>query len=246
MNKKEQIPLRVHKAIEPYLDKKDKLFRKTDSEDELMHFKGSSIDSNFFFHIKSHRKNNNGKNQIYLSYQPYNEESVEPRLVWVDCSSINAHFQVWYKLLSGFNNTKTIFDDPIINEFKEEYFSYFEIIDEDKDKPLSQTAIIPVYEHFEDVKERLNKYKNKKNTSEIEEIQKDIEYLNDNLTNTGRQEIANRICTIWAKLTKQGVKFIKEFVEVSRKHIMKEGAKRIFQLGQKGFEYIEEIEKIIN
>ena len=246
MNKKEETPLKVHKAIEPYLNKKDKLFIKTESKDDLIHFKGSSINSNFFFHIKSHRKHNNGKNQIHLSYQPYNEESVEPRTVWVDCSSVSGHFQIWYKILSSYDTTKTVFDDPIINEFKDEYFSHFEIIEEDKLKPLTESIILPIYEHFEEIRIRLNEFKTDKNSSDIEEIQEDIENLNENLTNTGRQEIATRICTIWAKLTKQGVKFIKEFVEVSRKHIMKEGAKRIFQLGQKGFEYLEDLDKIIS
>lgn len=57
--------------------------------------------------------------------------------------------------------------------------------------------------------------------------------LNASPINLGRQEIASRICKICAKLIKQGVKYIKEFVEVSRIYVRKEATKRAFQLGQK-------------
>ncbi|MDN3664267.1 hypothetical protein ACFFU1_03885 [Algibacter miyuki] len=247
MNKKEQTPLVVHKAIEPYLNKKDGLFKRVSSEKDLIRFKGSSIDSNFFFHIKSHRKQNN-QNQIQIEYQPFTSVSVEPRTNWIksDQKSIDAHFQIWFKLLSEFKNTKTVFDDPIEKAFQEDYYSYFEIIEEEKDKPLEPSSILPLYEHFEEIKLKLNEYKNEENTSEIEDIQDEITQLNDSLTVSGRQEIANRICNVWAKLTKLGVKYIKEFVEISRKYVMKEAVKRAFQLGQKGLEYIEDIDKYLN
>ena len=230
MNKKEQTPLIVHKALESYLDKKGKLFVKIASKEDLIRFRGSSAGSNFFFHIKSHKKNDN-KNQILISYQPHTEESVEHRSAWVNCNGIKGHFDLWH---------------TIINGFEEEYFSFFEIIEDEKDKPLAPSSILPLYEHFKDLSNKLENCKNEENTLEIEDIQEDIEQLNKNLTTSGRQEITQRVCKIWAKLTKQGVKYISEFVEVSRKFVMKEAAKRIFKLGQKGIEYIDEIDKYLN
>lgn len=247
MNKKEQTPLVVHKAIEPYLNKRDGLFKRVSSDKDLIRFKGSAIDSNFYFHIKSHRIQNH-QNKIQLEYQPFTAESVAPRTTWVksDQRSIDAHFQIWFKLLSDFKSTKTVFDDPIEKSFQEDYYSYFDIIEEEKDKPLEPSSIVPLYEHFEEIKLKLNEYKNEDNTSDIEDIQEEITQLNDSLTVSGRQEIANRICNVWAKLTKLGVKYIKEFVEVSRKYVMKEAAKRAFQLGQKGLEYIGDLDKFLN
>tara|TARA_R110002096_G_scaffold135456_2_gene287418 strand:- start:362669 stop:364168 length:1500 start_codon:yes stop_codon:yes gene_type:complete len=230
MNKKELTPLVVHKAIEPYVDKKDGLFKRVSSDKDLIRFKGSSIDSNFFFHIKSHRKQGN-QNLILLEYQPFTAESVESRASWVksDQKSIDTHFQIWFKLLSEFKSTKSVFDDPIEKGFQEDYYSYFEIIEEEKDKPLEPSSILPLYEHFEEIRLKLDEYKNEENTHEIENIQEEINDLNKNLTVSGRQEIANRICLVWAKLTKLGIKYIKEFVEVSRKYVMKEAAKRAFR-----------------
>ena len=245
MNKKEQTPLIVHKALESYLDKKGKLFVKIASKEDLIRFRGSSAGSNFFFHIKSHKKNDN-KNQILISYQSHTEESVEPRSAWVNCNRIKGHFDLWHTIINGYSETKTVFDDPIINGFEEEYFSFFEIIEDEKDKPLAPSSILPLYEHFKDLSNKLENCKNEENTLEIEDIQEDIEQLNKNLTTSGRQEIAQRVCKILAKLTKQGVKYISEFVEVSRKFVMKEAAKRIFKLGQKGIEYIDEIDKYLN
>jgi hypothetical protein len=240
MNKKEQTPLVVHKAIESYLDKKNGLFRRISSEKDLIRFRGVGLDSNFYFYIKSHRKQGS-QNQIQIEYQPYTGESVEPRTLWVksDQKNIDSHFQLWFKLISDYKDTKTVFDDPIEKGFQDDYYSYFEIVDEEKDKPLDPSSIIPIFDHFEELKLKLNEYKNEDNTAEIEEIQDEIDQMNSQLTTSGRQEIANRICRIWAKLTKQGVKYIKEFVEVSRKYVMKEAAKRAFQLGQKGLDYIE-------
>lgn len=247
MNKKEQTPLVVHKAIEPYLDKKDGLFKRVNSEKDLIRFEGSAVDSNFFFHIKSHRNQNN-QNQILLEYQPFSPESVASKTVLVksELKNLDTHFQVWFKLLEEFKKTKTVFDDPIETGFQEDYYSYFEIIEDEKNKPLESASILPIYEHFEGIRLKLDEYKTEENSSKIEEIQEEINQLNKNLTVSGRQEIANRICKVWAKLTKLGVKYIKEFVEVSRKYIMKEAAKRAFQLAQKGLEYIDELEKYLN
>jgi hypothetical protein len=247
MNKKEHTPLVVHKAIEPYLDKRDGLFKRVSSEKDLIRFKGSAIDTNFFFYIKSHRIQNN-QNEIQLEYQPFTPESVVPRITWVksDEKNIDAHFQKWFKLLSDFKNTKTVFDDPIEKGFQEDYYSYFDIVEEEKEKPLEHSSILPLHEHFERIKLKLDEYKTEENTSDIENIQEEIAQLNESLTVSGRQEIANRICSVWAKLTKLGVKYIKEFVEVSRKYVMKEAAKRAFQLGQKGLDYIEDLDKFLN
>jgi len=246
MNKKEQTPLVVHETLEPYLDKGDSLFVKINSEDDLIRFKGIAPDSIFYFHIKGHRRNKSNKNEINVEYQPSNKESVESRELWLEPKNIDGHFKLWYNLLEGYNNTRTVFDDPIVDSFQEDYFSYFEIIDEEKDKPLESNAILPLYEHFELISSRLEEYKNESNQTEIQEIQEDIAQLNANLTKEGRQIVAKRICRIWAKLTKQGVKYVKEFVEVSRKYVMKEAVKQIFQLGKKGAEYIEDLTNLLS
>lgn len=246
INKKEQTPLIVHKAIEPYLAKRDNLFVRVDSEDDFVRFKGSSPNSVFFFDIKTFRISSQRKNQLNISYRPFSSQSSESKTVWIDCSNIKKHFDNWYNLISEYNSTKTAFDDPIINGFKEDYYSYFEIIDDEKDKPLDTSSIIPIYDHFEGIRLRLAEYKGFNNSQEIEDIQNDIENLKSSLTNSGRSEITSKICVIWAKLTKQGALYYKEFVEVSRKFIMKEGAKRIFNLAKKGIEYINGFDNLIN
>lgn len=247
MNKKEHTPLAVHKALAPFLEKEDNLFVKVGSENDLIRFRGSETDSNFFFHIKGHRKNSStNKNQIHVTYQPYTEESVEPRDIWIECNSLKGFFENWYSIIKGYSSTKTVFDDPIIEGFEETYYSYFDIIDEEKDKPLDPSIILPLHDHFEEIRLRLNEYKTETNSAKIEEIQEDISQLNEKLTNSGRQEITKRICNIWAKITKLGVKYIKEFVEESRKYVMKEGARRVFQLGQKGLDYIEDLKDILS
>lgn len=40
MNKKEKVPLVIHKAIQPFLDKSDSLFQKDNPESDLLRFKG--------------------------------------------------------------------------------------------------------------------------------------------------------------------------------------------------------------
>jgi len=245
MNKKEQTPLAVHKAIEPFLVKKDELFIRIDSDKDLVRFRGKSIDSNFYFYIKSHRFIN-GKNQINIEFQPYTPESVMHKSMWIDCKAqnIEGQFQIWFHLLNEYNETKTAFDDPIIDGFAQDYFSDFEIIDDEKDSPLDTHMILPIYYQFEQMSIKLNECKDQTNLYEIENIRSDINDLNNSLTNTGRQEILKKVTKIWAKMTKLGVKYKIEFVDVSRKLFMQETAWSIFRLAERGTRYLQQFDAI--
>ncbi len=244
MNKKENTPLVVLKSIEPYLNKTGAYFLNDIPKEDLIRFKGINVNSAFFFHIKSNRVSSNGRNQIKIAYYPHSDQSSTLTETWIDCTSIEPHFKKWVNLLEQYSNTKTPFDDPIIDSFFNDYYSDFEIIDEEKDKPLESKWIIPLHEHFEEIKHRLEEHKNDANASEIEDIQEEISDLNSQLTRKGRQWVATKISTIWAKMTKMGVKYIKEFVETSRKQLFKDGASKMFELAQKGIEYFQEIEKL--
>jgi len=238
MNKKENTPLVVLKSLEPYLSKQGEYFRTDNPEDDLIRFSGSSPDSEFFYHIKSTRLSNN-QHQIEIEYRPYSNVDVNPKKFWVKCDSIETSFEAWTSLLEQYAKTRTPFDDPIIESYYNEYFADFEIIDEEKDKPLDSSSIILLFEHFEEIKFRLEEHKNETNSAEIEEIQVEIDELNSSITSKNRHWIATKVSLIWAKLTKMGVVYFKEFVVVSRKMIFKEGASKVFELVEKGIDLIQ-------
>ncbi|MEC8682838.1 MAG: hypothetical protein VXX80_04075, partial [Bacteroidota bacterium] len=123
-------------------------------------------------------------------------------------------------------------DDPIINSFKEEYYAEFEIINEDDAdiRPLNTRQIILLDNHLEDVDKRLEKFINEKNSEDIQEIKEDIVELRDNLTKKPKKWVIKNLSKIWAKIAKQGTKFIKEFLSESKKEMIKQSIKGLIEL----------------
>lgn len=219
MNKKEHTPLIVHKALEPYLHKSGELFIKIDSDEDLIRFKGSSIDSNFFFNIKSHKKINN-TNQILISYQPHNEESVESKSAWINCNNIKGHFDLWQRIIGGYSEIKTVFDDPILKSNTEKFLQKFEIIDENAEfETFDLEQQIFLEEYLENSKEKLKQLKKNQTTEkviEIEILEKETDEIKNVLTTEPKTKIMARLSKFWGRAQKTGLQVIKEiFVKVA-------------------------------
>ncbi|MCK3686412.1 hypothetical protein [Maribellus sp. YY47] len=71
----------------------------------------------------------------------------------------------------------------------------------------------------EDNKERLN------------EIKQDIETLREKLTSKSKKWVIKNLSIIWAKITKQGTSFMKEFLNEAKKTAIKEGLKLMIEIG---------------
>jgi len=241
MNKKENTPYIVLEALEPFLSKQGELFITDESKEDLIRFKSATPDSDFFFHIKS-ASNINGSFIVKLECKPQSLKNVAPHIFNIPMGKIEAYFLSWTTYLEKYNTIKSPFDDPIVESYAQEYYDEFDIVEEEKHKPLSSKVILLLDEHFDKIDKKLEGFRDESNSVEISKVQKEIIELTDNLTSKNRQWVATKISKIWAMTTKLGIKYYKEIVSVSRKEIFKYGAYKALDAVQ---EVIGVVEKLI-
>jgi hypothetical protein len=163
-----------------------------------------------------------------MTRQPSTNNNQDKIQNWIDISSLNTQFQAWLNLLKEYETVNSFFDDPITKAFEEEFYSEFEIIEENADKePFKTKQILFLDEYLETVSEGLKEQINDQNKNALEEIQEDISTLRNQLTVKSKKWVVKYLSKICAKIAKQGIKFIKEFLSETKKEIIKQSIKRL-------------------
>lgn len=80
---------------------------------------------------------------------------------------------------------------------------------------------------MDSVESKLSEFTTEQNSEDIQDIKEDILQLKDNLTRKSKKWVVAKLTNIWAKIAKQGIKFIKEFLSESKKELIKQGVKGI-------------------
>lgn len=235
--KKKDIPIKVLEILEPFVLKKDKHFEIDYNSNALLKFIDTETDSDFYFEINKFEKE-----IITLIVKPTNRSTINESSININSKDLGTYFENWIKILESYNNVKSVFDDPILKSFEEEYYTDFEILEEDKDKPLENDKILLLDDYLENLVKGLEVHKTEVNKSKIEEIQENIIILQENLTNNSRQEIAVKISKIFAKIKKLGTKYLKEFITEGTKQLISKGVKLLIEHGPN---IIEELGKHI-
>ena len=231
MRKKKDLPLVILKALEPYVDLLGDKFKVVEPNENLLKVIDKDSDSNFHFTIQKYQRNaNNNTFQFEMIRSPKNSNDNGIYQTWVEISGLEAQFDIWIKLLDAYDSVNSFYDDPIIKSFEEEFYTEFEIIEEEAERnPLNTKQILLLDSYLESVDNKLTEFKTKDNSDDIESIKEEIILLRDNLTKKSKKWVVSKLANIWAKIAKQGTKFIKEFLSQTNKELVKEGVKGIIE-----------------
>ena len=231
MRKKKDLPLIILKSLESFVNLRGDKFETVDPKEFLLKVVDQDSDSQFHFIIEEYQKANTGKFQFLMSKSPINQNDHGTHRTWVDISQLQPQFDSWLKLLDEYDKTPSFFDDPIVNSFQDEYYAEFEIIDNEAEtKPLNTKQILLLDSHLEEVGKRLDKFKTDKNQADIEGIQENISDLRECLTIKSKKWVIRNLSKVWARIAKQGTKFIKEFLSESKKEAIKQGVKTLIEV----------------
>lgn len=225
---KKKIPLQVLETIEPFLHRQGITFEAIEPASFLLKFVDKDDKSDFYFNVEQYRTENGF--QLYLDIKPKNKESIENLKFWIRAEQLETYFTNWLSLLEGYEKVKTVFDDPILQSFANEYYTEFEILEEDAEvKPFATKQILFLDNHLESIEKKIDKYINESNKKEIQEIKDDVNYLRNNLTKKTKKWVVKSLTNIWAKITKQGPILMKEFLTETKKLAIKEGVKFVVE-----------------
>ncbi|MDR4892288.1 MULTISPECIES: hypothetical protein [unclassified Chryseobacterium] len=228
---KKNIPLSVLKALEPFVGLKDKLFTIENRERNILFVRDIDSSSKFYYTIES-SEISDGEELFTIVQAPKNEKELKAFAVKIYSKDLKDNFNSWIQLLENYNKVKSFFDDPILESYEEEFYTNFELVDEDADtRPFSTTQILQLDYLLEQVSTRLINMADGNNREQIETIITDITEVRESLPTRPQKWIAEHISKIFAKIAKQGINFIKEFWAEGKKELIKNIVKGLVEAG---------------
>jgi len=227
---KKKIPLIVLESLEKFVQLKGEHFEVIEPDNFLVKMVDKDDNSKFYFYIESYKIENGLK--LIIDWKPASKDTIGNTRKLIDIKQLDGFVDNWVKLLKGYEKVNTFYDDPIIKSFAEDYYTEFEILDENAEtKPFNTKQILLLDEHLEYIENNLEKFKTEKNTLQLDEIKNDVKELREKLTSKSKKWVIKNLAIVWAKITKQGTSFMKEFLNEAKKTVIREGIKLIIEQG---------------
>lgn len=225
---KKKVPLIILKAIEPLLP----LIKENNLQPNLEAtiFKVEDPQSDFFFEIANYEPREN-RIVVTVNFKPKNENSVDvvAQAAWAD--SFGTYFKEWIKTVDGYKQVKTIYDDPILEKYEEEFYAKLESADEDAETAsFSLEQQLYLDESIGRVIHLLEGKKDESNEEIISAVIKEAQEIQATITESTKQETLGKLSKLFAKIQKGGLKLIKEVYPIIQKEIISQVVKGALQL----------------
>lgn len=229
---KKKLPLSVLKALEPFVGMQGNLFTIEEPGNNLLYAKDKDPSSDFYFVIEKYEISSDGREIYYIGHSPKDEKEVKATAFRVLRDDLRATFNSWILSLENYDKIKSFYDDPILESYEEEFFANFELVEEGADtRPFKTTQILQLDYLLEQVSTRLIEMVDENNREEIKSIITEITEVRENLPTRPQKWIAEHVSKIYAKIAKQGIKFMKEFWAEGKKEIIKNIVKGLIEHG---------------
>ena len=243
--RKKDIPLLILKALEPIVNLDNRPYKFSDSTSYTMKVHDLDENSNFVFIIEKYRQVSSAKEdfQLHITQKPASAINIAFGSYIIGLSEIDKYFDRWVNLLAEYNSTNSFLDDPILQGFQEEYYSDFEIIDDDSEtRPFTSAKILLLDDYLTRLDSSLDTFVTEENSINITLIKEDISLLKENLTTQSKKWVITKMSTIWAKITKQGTSFVRELLTESKKQLIKLLSKNtVDTIAKHGVDFIENL-----
>lgn len=227
---KKKLPLQILKSLEKYVTLQGEQFDVIEPGTFLVRVKDKDPKSSFYFNVEQYKQDSAFR--LLIDYKPRDSKSVDNNKTWIVEKELQSYFDAWVTILKEYDEVKSFYDDPIIKTFADNYFAEFEIVDENSEcEPFLPKQILMIDKHLDSISKGVTKYQHDKNALEIDEIKADIIELRANLTSKSKKWVVRRLSIIWAKITKQGPKLMKDLLSETKKQLIIEGTKMIINTG---------------
>ncbi len=145
---------------------------------------------------------------------------------WIYLSGLNSVFLKWLDLLIAYDQVKTVYDDPILIAYENEFKEEFKILDEDADvNPFNTKQLLWLDDYLENIENKIDEHKTEKNSTQIDEIKIAVVELREEMASKSKNWVIRKFAKIYAKITKQGPKLVKAFFLESGKELLKQTIK---------------------
>lgn len=221
MNLKKKIPLSILEILEPSILKNSGKIKLINPDNFLMKFIDTENTSNFYLNIEQ-SKVEGGSVRLLIDRKPRNKDIVGNFQTWIEAKNLEQYFNDWVSFIEGYEKIKSIYDDPIEKKYQEEFYSEFELLEEDASYAsfnLNQQIWIDSY--LERVILALDNSK-EDNNQEIQEIRTITQQLRTDLTKLTKKVIIQNLSKIWSKARMHGLIILKEIYIEFRNELIKQ------------------------
>jgi len=219
---KKKIPIIVLETLEPFLTRENPKIRLVDPGTYLMKFEDNDEDSSFYFIVEQYQVQS-GKFQLLLNFTPRSKEDTSAYRHWVGFEHLKNKFDGWIDLIERYDSIKSIYDNPIEKQYEGEFYTQFEIIDEDADIVgfnLEQQIFLDGY--LENTLEVLEQFNPNGDNDDLNEIKMLTSELKSDLSRLTKKKVIQKLSKIWAKARLQGLEILKEIYVQAKKELIKE------------------------
>lgn len=219
---KKQVPLEVLSILEQFLLIPMEKCQIIEPENFLIKIKDNDRNSDFYYNIVQHNLEN-GILKLLVDLKPQDRTTINNKESWIDARSLSSHFNTWLSILEGYDSVKTVYDDPIEQKYQEEFYSEFEIIDDDAAvNGFSLTQQMWLDSYLTNVIHVLDQHISNESDETINEIKEDVKVLRNNLTKLTKQRVIQALSKIWAKVRKHGLQLLKEIYIEAKSELIKQ------------------------
>lgn len=222
---KKKAPLKLLQALQPITDKNLDLIIPIYDEKSILHLTDKDAESDFYFKV-TETAQQPGVERFIIEYKPDSIRSTRKISIALEIEGVVDRLKGWLQLISNYNGIKTIYDDPIVKKYQEDFYKKIEIIDEDADKVsfnLEQQIFLDEYlRKVKGILTEINKEKSESDRLEINELIKEADVIKNNITKETKRDIIIRLSKFFGKAQKVGLDVIKEiFIKIGTELVSK-------------------------
>lgn len=223
MINKKTLPLKLiedvkvfYEKVRLYSNSKNELISIKEDKDLKILLEDIDPLSDFYFSI-SNPSFSREKSFFHIDYKPVSAISLEPYKGAVSADGAFSNLQNWYGLVEKYYNIALTPNEALINQYEDEFFSGFEIIDDDAEfnsfdfprQLLIQNFLVRTVEILND------------EPSDNSEIIEEVNKLKDNIQNLTKKVIVRKLSRIFAVTRKKGLELCKKILIEAGKELFK-------------------------
>jgi len=172
--------------------------------------------SNFYFSL-SNPFFSREKSYFKIDYMPASSTSLDPNKANVSIGGAFDHLQNWLGLIEKYNNIALTPNELLINQYEDEFFSGFEIIDDDAEsKSFDFPRQLLIQNFLQRTVEILND-----DDSDNSDIIVEVNELKENIQNLTKKVIVRKLSRIFAIVRKKSLELCKKIVIEAGKELFK-------------------------
>ena len=223
---KKQIPLVILEHLQPFANKHHEIIKVVPDENSFFKLVDKDPSSDYFFKVVRHEISN-GTHGYIIEHKPTNNNNTSAHKVWTKIEALVGHAENWKNLIIRYNDIKTVYDDPILKQYEEEFGRDFKIVDDDsRTSGFNFSQQVLLLNYIENVKFYISETATDISSEDKQYLLKEADSLTKDISTENKDSFIKKQNSFWAKIRKKSIKACDFAIKEFAKEVIKEMAKK--------------------